>query len=162
MKAILITIISLFCISLSSNVFAQEFFVYPAAGQSQEQTEKDKFECYNWARNQTNFDPMALPTATSAPPAEEPKKGGTGTGLLRGAAVGTVAGAIAGDTGKGAAIGAVSGGLIGGARRSQQTQRQQAERQQWEQQQASQYANARNNYNRAYRACLEAREYSVK
>jgi hypothetical protein len=37
-----------------------------------------------------------------------------------------------------------------------------AERQQWEQQESANYANNRNNYNRAYAACLEGRGYSVK
>ncbi len=30
--------------------WAQEVIVYPAKGQSAEQTEKDKFECYQWFR----------------------------------------------------------------------------------------------------------------
>jgi len=142
--------------------FAQDFFVYPSEGQSNEQTEKDKFECYSWAKGQTNFDPMALPTASAPPPAEEPKQGGAGRGLFRGAAGGAIIGAIAGDAGAGAAIGAASGTMIGGARRSEQKQRQQAERQQWEQQQISEYTAGRNAYNRAYVACLEARGYSVR
>ncbi len=138
-----------------STSFAQDFYIYPTKGQTQEQTDKDKFECYSWAKNQTGFDPMQLPTASSPPPAQEAKQGG----LLRGAAGGAIIGEIAGGHGgEGAAIGA----LLGGARRSQQKQRQQVERQQWEQQQASQYSNARNQYNRAYVACLEARGYSVK
>ena len=162
MRAMITITIFILSLCFTCMAVAQDFFVYPGEGQSQEQTEKDKFECYNWAKNETSFDPMALPTASSPPPAEEPQKGGAGRGLFKGAATGAVIGAIAGDTGKGAAIGAVSGGLIGGARRSNQTQQQQAERQQWEQQQASQYANARNRYNRAYVACLEARGYSVR
>lgn len=161
MKIFYVTIwISL--LSASSLVFA-DFFIYPTQGQSQEQLEKDKFECYSWAKNQTEFDPMALPTATSPPPAQEPKKGGTGRGALRGAAAGALIGEIAdNDAGKGAAIGAAAGGLIGGMRRREQVQQQEAARQQWEQQQVNQYAAARNAYNRAYVACLEGRGYNVK
>ena len=48
--------------------WAQEVIVYPAKGQSAEQTEKDKFECYQWAKGQTGFDPMAPPTASTPPP----------------------------------------------------------------------------------------------
>ena len=153
----IITNLSIFILfsGLAASSIAQEFFVYPSEGQSNEQTEKDKFECYNWAKNQTGFDPMQLPTASSPPPAQEPKQGGVVRGAVGGAIIGEIAG---GKAGEGAAI----GGLIGGARRSQQKQRQQAERQQWEQQQASQYAHARNQYNRAYVACLEARGYSVR
>ncbi len=155
MKKIVNTCIVVLVFALTSVSFAQEFFVYPAQGQSQEQTDKDKFECYNWARNQTGFDPMALPTATAPPPAQEAPKGG----VLRGAAGGAIIGEIAGGkAGEGAAI----GGLIGGARRSNQVRQEKARRQQWEQQQVNQYAQARSQYNRAYVACLEARGYSVK
>jgi len=163
MKIVLNMFIIFLGLGLSSVSVAQEFYVYPAKGQSPEQTEKDKFECYNWAKGQTNFDPMQVPTASSPPPAQEPQKGGAGRGALAGAAGGAIIGGIAdGKAGEGAAIGAIAGGLFGGARRSKQQQQQQAERQQWEQQQANQYANARNQYNRAYVACLEARDYSVK
>jgi len=150
-------------LGFSASSIAQELFVYPADEQSNEQTEKDKFECYNWAKGQTGFDPMKVPTASTPPPAQEPEKGGAGRGALMGAAGGALIGGIAdGKVGEGAAIGAIAGGLFGGARRSNQKQQQQAEQQQWEQQQANQYANARNEYNRAYVACLEARDYSVK
>ena len=147
----------IFVLSLifGSTLFAQDFYIYPSEGQSKEQTEKDKFECYSWAKNETGFDPMQLPTASSPPPAKEAPKGG----VLRGAAGGAIIGEIAGGkAGEGAAI----GGLIGGARRNNQVRQEQAKRQQWEQQQVNQYAQARNSYNRAYVACLEARGYSVK
>lgn len=162
MKSCIITIIFVLSIGFAASANAQDFYIYPSEGQSQEQIEKDKFECYTWARNETGFDPMQLPTASSPPPAQEAPQGGVGRGAVGGALGGAAIGAIAGDAGKGAAIGAVGGGLIGGARRSEQRQREQHNRQQWEQQQAQQYAQARTSYNRAYVACLEARGYSVK
>ena len=143
-------------------VFAQDPIIYPDKGQSAEQQEKDKSECYTWAKQQTGFDPMQTPTATSPPPAQEAPQGGVGRGAARGALVGVTAGAIAGDAGKGAAIGAASGALIGGMRRNDQQRQQQQAQQQWEQEQAANYANQRNNYNRAYGACLEGRGYTVK
>ena len=143
-------------------VFAQDPIIYPNKGQSVEQQEKDKSECYMWAKQQTGFDPMQTPTATSPPPAQEAPQGGVGRGAARGALVGVTAGAIAGDAGKGAAIGAASGALIGGMRRNDQQRQQQQAQQQWEQEQAANYANQRNNYNRAYGACLEGRGYTVK
>ena len=143
-------------------VFAQDPIIYPNKGQSAEQQEKDKYECYTWAKGQTGFDPMQVPTATAPPPAQEAPQGGVVRGAARGAAVGAVGGAIADDAGKGAAIGAASGALIGGMRRrDQQSQQQQAE-QQWANEQTANYANQRNNYNRAYGACLEGRGYTVK
>jgi len=57
--------ILVFAVFLVSHVQAQELIVYPAQGQSSEQMEKDKFECYSWAKAQANFDPMQMPTATS-------------------------------------------------------------------------------------------------
>jgi hypothetical protein len=143
--------------------FAQsDMFIYPKEGQSNEQLERDKYECYGWSKKQTGFDPMEVPTATAPPPKKERKKGGALKGAAGGALLGAGIGAIAGDTGKGAAIGAVSGGVFGGARRQNQKKQEAHAQQQWEQDQASQYSQRRNQYNRAYSACLEARGYTVK
>ncbi len=144
-------------------VLAQEVVIYPAKGQNQDQMEKDKYECYRWAKEQTGFDPMQPPQATEAPPKQEAQKGGAGRGAARGAAVGYGAGKVFGDSGsQGAKYGAATGAVVGGARRrSQKTQQQQAE-QQWAEQQAAQYTQQRNNYNRNYGACLEGRGYTVK
>ena len=138
-------------------------FIYPKEGQSDEQLEKDKYECYGWAKKQSGFDPMEVPRATAPPPRQERKRGG----LLRGAAGGALLGAAIGeiaddDAGKGAAIGAGAGALFGGARRHGQVQEQEQAEQQWAQEQASQYSQKRNSYNRAHAACLEARGYTVK
>jgi hypothetical protein len=141
---------------------AQDLMIYPAKGQSQDQMEKDKFECYSWAKGQTGFDPMQVPTATTPPPQQEAKQGGVGRGAVRGGLVGLGVGAIAGDAGKGAAIGAASGGLIGGMRRNDQVRRQQQAEQQWANEQTANYTRRRSEYNRAYGACLEGRGYSVK
>ena len=32
-------------------------YLYPRNGQSDEQTQKDRYECHSWAVNQTGFDP---------------------------------------------------------------------------------------------------------
>jgi hypothetical protein len=143
-------------------VFAQDPIIYPNKGQSSEQQEKDKFDCYTWAKGQTGFDPMQVPTATTAPPQEGAQQGGVVRGAGRGAVTGVAVGAIAGDAGKGAAIGAASGALIGGMRRRDQQRNQQQAEQQWANEQTANYANQRNNYNRAYSACLEGRGYTVK
>ncbi len=148
--------------SLSGALSAQELMIYPAKGQSEQQQEKDKFECYGFGKQQSGFDPMAPPTTSTAPPPKEARQGGAGRGALGGGLGGALVGAIAGDTKKGAAIGAVGGGLVGGMRSSEQKQREQRNRQQWEQNESQQYANNRNNYNRAYAACLEGRGYTVR
>lgn len=36
-----------------------ELFVYPAQGQTEEQRDRDMYECYLWASEQTGFDPSA-------------------------------------------------------------------------------------------------------
>lgn len=141
---------------------AQELFIYPTKGQSQEQLEKDKFNCYTWAKKQTGFDPMEVPKATTPPPGQEAPQGGLVRGAARGATVGVVGGAIAGDAGKGAAIGAATGALFGGMRRRDQARRRQQAEQQWAQEQAAAYTQKRNAYNRAYGACLEGKGYTVK
>jgi hypothetical protein len=162
MKQIAIICISVLIIFFFTGVTrAQDPIVFPAKGQSQEQMEKDKFECYTWAKQQTGFDPMQVPTASAPPPQQKAGQGGT----LKGAAVGAGAGALIkrkGSRSKGAATGALVGGVLGGARQSQKNSQDQQARQQWERQQANEYAQKRNTYNRAYGACLEGKGYTVK
>ena len=139
---------------VNTNALAEELMIFPNADQSAEQQEQDKYACYSWAKDQSGFDPMAPPTATEPPPQTETKKGGVGRGAVRGAAVG----AIAGDAGKGAAAGAA----VGGMRRQDQKRKEAAAREQWEQEQQQIYAENRNRYNRAYAACLEGKDYTVR
>ncbi len=141
---------------------AQDVFAYPNKGQSQEQQERDKFECFNWAKQQSGFDPMAMPTSGTAPPQDQ----STGPGMLGGAALGGGAGAMGGaiaggKAGKGAAIGAAVGGLFGGLKSTKRNKKNAQDRQSWENQQASQYQQARHNYNRGYSACMSGRGYTV-
>lgn len=140
---------------LSGWAVADELYIYPAKGQSQDQEEQDKFQCYQFGKKQTGFDPMKAPTATSQEPESQ---GGAGRGILRGALLGVAIGAATGNAGRGAAIGAAGGGLIGGMRRRHSREQQQ----QWADDQTAQYAGNRDNYNRAYSACLEGRGYTVK
>ena len=147
---------------VAGSAMAQDLFIYPTKGQGKEQMEKDKYECYRWAKDQTGFDPMQQPQATAPPPQQQPRQGGLLRGAGRGAAVGAVGGAIGGDAGKGAAIGAASGALIGGMRRRSQARKQQQAEEQWAQEQAAGYQQKRSAYDRAFGACLEGRGYTVK
>ena len=166
MQILLLVLIASFV--FSGPAMGSDVFIYPNKGQSQKQQDKDKYECYDWAKKQTGFDPMELPTATSAPPPQKATsstaggvvKGGVGGGLL-GAGVGAIAGGGKGAK-KGAAIGAVSGGAIGGVRSSSQQKQDEQARKRWEQEQVAAYAQKRNSYNRAYAACLEGKGYTVK
>ena len=168
MKSLLFIVVLMVLIgSGAGSAIAQEPIIYPAQGQSQDQLEKDKFECYTWAKGETGFDPMQMPTASSPPPSQEKKS--VGGSALKSGAVGGVGGAVIGGIAggkkkakKGALIGGLAGGALGGARSSRQNRQAEQDRKQWEQQQANQYMQQRNNYNRAYSACLGGRGYTVK
>lgn len=143
---------------LSTAGWAQsEMVIYPTKNQTREQQDKDNFECYGWAKQQSGFDPMAPPTASAPPPQQQAPKGGAGRGALRGAAVGGIV-----DGSDGAKTGAAAGAVVGGVRRRDQRRQQQVEQQQYEQQQAAQYQGNRDSYNRAYAACMDGRGYSVR
>jgi outer membrane lipoprotein SlyB len=146
----------------TSPVMSTELVIFPAQNQNNEQMEKDKYDCYQWAKQQSGFDPMAPPTTSSAPPVQG-AQGGVVKGAARGALVGVTVGAITNNSkGRSAAAGAAAGGLVGGMRRQDQARQQNQAEQQWAQQETNTYAQQRNNYNRAYSACLEGKGYTVK
>jgi hypothetical protein len=132
-----------------------EVFVYPKAGSSQEQFQRDQFECHQWAQGQTGVNPTQ-PVTTQAPP--PPQRGGGVRGAAGGAAIGAIGGAIGGDAGKGAAIGAGVGGAAGLMR---QGVRNKDAAQAGQQAQAQQAANLER-YEQAYAACLSGRGYQVR
>ena len=141
-----------------TSVMANDLMIFPANGQTPEQLEQDKYGCYSWAKGQTGFDPMAVPTASTPPPSQQKKSGGAARGALGGA----VLGVIVGDSGKSAGRGAVAGGLIGGVRQGSANSATDQKTKEWEQRETNKYVNDRNQYNRAYGACLEGKGYTVK
>ena len=131
-------------------------YIYPNQGQSAEQQQRDQGDCHVWAVDQSGVDPAQVaqqPTTTTAP-----AQGGRLRGAAAGAAGGALVGAIAGDAGKGAAIGAATGTVVGGSRQRRANAQREAQMQQTEQQKQA----AINEYNRAYKACMEGRGYTVK
>jgi len=144
--------------------FCQEPVIFPAKGQTPEQMEKDKYDCYTWAKKETGFDPMqAQPTAQA--PAAQPQgpQGERVRGAARGAALGAVVGGIANDdAGKGAAAGAAAGTMVGGMKVRQNRRNQAQAQQQQAQQQNVAIDQKRSTYNRAYSACMEGKGYTVK
>lgn len=134
---------------------AQEPIAYPAREQSREQSEQDRFACYEWARETTGFDPAQAPVASAPPP--DTSIGAAG-GAIGGALIGVAIGAIGGHPGRGAAIGALSGGLLGGAHQYNSEQ----EREQYLREQRANIAEKRDEYNRAWSACMEGRGYTVR
>jgi len=145
---------------LASGAATGELIVYPKAGQSVERLNKDKYECSQWATEQTGFDPMNPP----APPeldTGQVTQGGAVKGAARGAAGGAAIGAIAGDAGKGAAIGAAAGGMRGNRRRRGAEQQQAQSNQASVEEYRAMIAASREKHEKAQKACLEARDYSV-
>jgi len=146
------------------SALAQELVVFPAKGQSQEQMDKDKYDCYTWAKQQTGFDPMKPAEPVQAPPPQSQGPSGERVkGAARGAAIGAVAGEVAhDDAGKGAAAGAAAGVVAGGMKSRDQKRQQTQQQQQSSQQQQATNAEALDAYNRALGACLEGKGYTVK
>ena len=168
MKAIkFIFVLSLLTIS-AGQALGQDLIIYPAKGQSQKQMDKDKFDCYSWAKQQSWFDPMQTSPPAQVPPSQPPPgsaagsvvRGGAG-GAALGAAVGGIAGGWSG-AGKGAAIGALTGGVFGGLRSQARSYQSAQTQQQVAAQQSAQYRQKRDAYNRASSVCLEAKGYKVK
>jgi hypothetical protein len=162
-----LAIVALPVLLLAGSSRAQDIYIYPAKGQSQEQQDRDRYECHSWAVRQTGFDPSRPQTAASdtphaTPNQPPPPQGHVVRGAARGAALGAVGGAITGDAGTGAAAGAAMGGLVGGMRRRQQRRQYQEQQQQVAAQAAiNSQQSQRNAYHRAMAACLTGRGYTV-
>jgi uncharacterized membrane protein YebE (DUF533 family) len=140
---------------LAPAVNAQELFIFPNEDQSQDQQDMDEFQCQKSATQRTGFDPMALPTTSSPAPKQ---KGGVGQGAVKGALLGTAVGAVTGNTKKGLKAGAVGGGVMGGMKRADSN----SKKQDWANQQSQDYLRNRDNWNRAFTACIESRGYTVR
>jgi hypothetical protein len=142
-------------LALGAGAVWAEVIAYPKKGQTQEQFQKDQFDCHQFAKQQTGVDPTKPQQSAAAPP---PQQGGAVKGAARGAAAGAVGGAVAGDAGKGAAVGAAVG-AVGGRMRQNDQNRQAAQAQQQAQ---SQQQAALAQYDKAYAVCLEGKGYAVK
>ncbi|HXN09769.1 MAG TPA: hypothetical protein VN859_00890 [Steroidobacteraceae bacterium] len=145
---------------VQGQVAPARIIVYPAQGQSPEQTERDRYECHVWAVQQSGYDPSRPGASTServvVQPATPP---GANT------AIGAIAGAIIGSVLVGprdAGFGVVAGGLTGaaiGASTDAQAQAQAGAEQRAYDRGYDANAVGGSNYRRAIGACLEARGY---
>ena len=133
-------------------------FVFPGEGQDQAQQDKDEMECFNWAKQQTGFDPLN-PTQVEAQQVDKSADGSAVVGAAGGAAAGAAIGAIAGDAGDGAAIGAIVGGIRGRRAKKARDAQQQAQNNAAA---AGQEQKMMDDYKRAFSVCLEAKGYTVK
>jgi len=140
---------------------AAQVFIYPSRGQSAQQEQFDKGQCYSWAVQQSGFDPANPQVYTPPPPQAGAPQGGLFRGAAGGAALGAVGGAIGGDAGKGAGIGAAVGGLFGVMRRARWAEEQQQQQQSYASEQQSAMAQGHAAYNRAFSTCMTGRGYTV-
>jgi len=144
-----------------------QIYFYPKEGQTTEQQSRDHYECYNWAVQQTGFDPSqsSIPPERRVKVVPMPPPGHDITVLaITGAVLGAL---IAGPrhAGAGALIGAGSGAIAGAA--------SDASREQYAQQMEEAYVNRdqaldtryeakASDFRHAMSACLEGRGYSVQ
>jgi len=136
-------------------------FIYPARGQSPQQEQFDRGQCYSWGVQQSGFDPANPQVASGPPPMPGAPQGGMLRGGAGGAAMGAIGGAIGGNAGEGAAIGAAVGGLFGAIRRARWADEERQQEMTYEAQQQNAMAEGRSRYNQAFAACMTGRGYSV-
>src|SRR6202795_204753 len=140
----------------------QRVFVYPASGQSAEQTERDRYECHLWAVQQTGVDPSRADASAYerviVQPANPPGSG-TVAGVIGGAIIGSIIGGPR-NAGAGAIIGGATGAVIGSAADANAQAQAQKTQQQLNQSAAAGRARA-DSYRRAIGACLQGRGYTV-
>ena len=142
-------------------------YVYPTAGQSDAQLDRDRYECHLWAVRQSGFDPSVAQAAphervevVAMPP--------PGTDTLAGAATGAIIGAAVSrprEAAGGALLGAVAGAVLGAvsdSARAQQAADAQRRIDARYDQQSYGLDQLAGNYRRALSACLQGRAYTVK
>ena len=110
----------------------ERFFIYPKNGQSEQQIQNDKFQCYQNAMKDTGFDPSAIPAGKTAPP---------GIGDIK---TDSPPEAFDGDYGT-----PDKGYLAGEAKKE------------WKSEEVAKYEASKAGYNKAYKTCLENLGYTV-
>jgi outer membrane lipoprotein SlyB len=142
---------------------AEPMFFYPERGQSDEQLDRDRYECYRWAVRQTGVDPGMQTVQRGAAPTVAPANRDGGA-VVAGAATGAVVGAAVSSPrhpGPAMVLGAIFGGLMGAAAEENRAQaieqRQLARRRDWEARQLP-----LQDFRRAMSACMAGRGYAVR
>lgn len=144
----------------------RELYVYPAKGQSQEQLDRDRYDCHLWAVRQTGFDPSVAQSSGSQS-RERSSREATSRGpetaenVMRGAVAGAIIGSAVSsprERSEGAIVGATAGAVIGAAA-SQVGTATVVER---ERRVATSTDPRASGYTRALSACLEGRGYTVR
>ena len=113
-------------------------YVYPQQGQSPQQQQSDENQCSTWATQQTGYQPSSSSGSEGGIVSNRALRG-----AARGAGIGAIGGLIGGNAGTGAAVGAAVGGVSGGIRHHDEKSQ-------------------RDEFERAFTACIEGRGYSVQ
>jgi hypothetical protein len=144
-----------------------EVYFYPLKNQDAKQQDRDRYECYLWAKKQTGFEPSAPQLAPhqrfEVVPGPAPGHD-TAVGAITGAMIGSMMGGPH-DSGEGAVVGMMAGAILGAssdAARQQEAASAQAYVDQQSYQRNSTVEQKASNYRRAMTACLEGRGYSVR
>jgi hypothetical protein len=119
-------------------------------GQSVEQARRDRYECHNWAVEQTGESPPAAPAAAAADDAKADLKRERIGRAIVGATIGGAIGGLVGDWHEGESVlaGAAAGAAIGAATAGAGRK-------------AAAEPEGPSDYLRALTACLEGRGYTV-
>ena len=137
--------------------------IFPAKDQTPEQQEQDQLAAYDWATEQTGWDPYRAAEqqeqkTEAAEQAGDATRGAAVGGAARGALVGVAVGAIAGDAGEGAAIGATAGGMGAGMRARQARKRLETGTHAGEADYQTKFAD----WDKHFVAAMEGKGYTVK
>jgi hypothetical protein len=144
-----------------------QVFFYPTRGQSAAQQDRDRYECYLWARKQTGFDPSTPQLAPHQRVQVEPNPP-AGHDTAAGAVTGAVLGAVVAPPGRkaeGAVAGAIVGTAVGAASDSTRQEQAEAVQDRYDQRDAKRMATLEQQaagYRRAMSACLSGRGYRVQ
>lgn len=140
-----------------------EVYVYPSNGQSESQTDRDRYECHEWAVKQSHYDPSRVsndPSERVVVTTMPPPGANTAAGAVTGAVIGAVVSGPRHAPG-GALVGALAGAVIGAASDTANAERADRVQQRYDDAHAAAVAQAQS-YRRAISACLEGRGYTVK
>jgi hypothetical protein len=132
--------------------------VTPQRGQSAEQARRDRYECHNWAVEQTGVVPRAQPADDEKIDTDRAKRADRAARAIAGAAIGGVLGSILGttrdrhhrDADSAVLAGAAVGAAVGAATAKDASARK-----------STGAESPDENYLRALSACLEGRGYAV-
>lgn len=137
-------------------------YFYPEQGQPDTQQDRDRFECYRWANQQTGLDPGMTPIRQPLGPQPMPPVR-DGADVVAGGITGAALGAAVSSprhAGENAVIGALLGFTLGAI--AQESRAQAMERAQARQQAAAASAQVPiDNFRRAMSACMQGRGYRV-